>query len=196
MTISSLAASFSAFSDVSGSLAVVMAGGAAVAAFWQLAVLRRQLHDQQKVIADQTRLLEREQANLIDLETWWDETDELAPRPLYRARIHNSSNRPIRYLSCYIAAGPGQQEPQLMTWLGTSTYQQNADGSGSWEALGQPEGGIADLIRAHSRHEFEFDFGGRPRGPRVTALFSDDIGLDWKLDQDMHLEKCSRGSHL
>jgi hypothetical protein len=195
MTLSSLAASSSTYSDVSGSLAVVVAGGAAVAAFCQLAVLRRQLHGQQEVIADQARLFERQQANLVDLETWWDQKDELVPRPIYRARIHNRSDRPIRHVSLDITAGPGQ-EPRRMTWLGTSTYQQNADGSESWEALGQPEGGVADLIRADSRHEFEFDFDGRPHGVWVTALFRDDVGLDWRLDQDMHLEKRSSGGHL
>jgi len=69
MTISSLAASSSAFSNVHASLAVVVACGAAVVAFWQLVVLCRQLHDLQKVIADQARIRERQQANLIDLET-------------------------------------------------------------------------------------------------------------------------------
>jgi hypothetical protein len=46
------------------------------------------------------------------------------------------------------------------------------------------------LIRADSRHGFEFDPEALvPLGPWVTARFEDDAGLRWQLDQDMHLKK-------
>ena len=116
-----------AWGDFPTWLAVVAAAAAAVAAFWQLRLQRLQLHDQQKVIAEQALLLERQQANRIDLTIQDVPQDDVREPPLIRADISNRSDRPIRNIRCRIKLAPGR-DAELMTWVNELTHQVNLDG--------------------------------------------------------------------
>jgi hypothetical protein len=84
-----------------------------------------------------------------------------------------------------------------MTCYGELTQQMTDDGSQKWDSRGQPEGGLASLIRAGTCHRFTVETpDGPPDNPYlVSAQFTDDPGLRWQLDHLMHLVKLPR-SHV
>jgi malate synthase len=106
-----------AWGDIPTWLAVVAAAGAATAAFWQLGLQSKQLREQQQVIKAQTLLLERQQANRIDLTIQNDPQGNPGKR-LIRADISNRSDRPIRGVRCRVEPVRGEQRAVAMTWMG------------------------------------------------------------------------------
>jgi hypothetical protein len=83
---------------------------------------RQQLQDQQQVIAAQTRLLERQQANQVEVtvEAISGAAVSVLPpetvRSVHMAVVTNNSGRPIRNLACHMT--PEGQSPALAAVIG------------------------------------------------------------------------------
>jgi hypothetical protein len=171
------------------------------AALYQLSLQRRQLASQQSVIEgevernkrrDELRdgqlrelqqraeLLERQQADQIKLR-WAGSVDST-----YMAIVTNESSRPIRNLACQIAA-PGR-EPQLAIRRGP--FVPSGFEPGKHFPL-VSEGSCASLIRVAESYGFVFALEYGHPDARISARFTDDGGLHWQIDHDLHLEKLS-----
>jgi len=152
----------------------------------------RQLRSQQKDIARQTQLLERQQANAIDLlpdKATGAGSGVLPPGSeelVHAARVTNGSSRPIRNVASRIEPGPGES-PQLATRIGEWVPTGPLDRTFlSWR-----DGSHVAVIRADAR-EFLFPFPFIAKdypAARIAIRFTDDAGLHWQIDHDLHLEK-------
>lgn len=170
----------------------------------QIDVQSEQLKDQQEAnrkqaivldaelseFRERARLVERQQANAVDLKV--ENEYHLPQEPAIRvARVFNGSNRPIRNVRCFVRVGQ-EQKPHRMLWVKELADQ----GAGSWAALGQEEGDTALVIRPSARHGFHYviEHSSRP-WLWVTLRFTDDAGLHWQIDEDLHLEKLANRDH-
>jgi hypothetical protein len=185
-----------AWGDVPTWLAVAVATVGGAAALRQLKLQRDQLRDQEVVIAAQTRQLERQQADSVDL--GWrpgEEVQAAGTNLKYTPQstiivVSNNSHRPIRD----IAARMGELntnriiEPHKVgrLWI---------DGQGvsaSW-TFEPATGGNAPVLAGGNNHVgFLFDFDLHPDARKratITVRFSDDTDLHWQLDQELRLKK-------
>lgn len=182
--------------------------GVAIALF-QLEMQRRQLAGQQAALRDefarnkgrdmlldgQLRELrdrelmrEREQAEQIGLVPGQTPRDILGfQRPpdsqAYTAEVANKSRRPIRNIACRIeaAAGDGLQESRL-----AGVYAE-ADFPRTRVFIDFIEASRWHLVRAGETAEFIFAVDV-PRHPGALR-FTDDAGLHWQINHDLHLER-------
>jgi len=168
-------------------VAVASAGG------W---IALRQLRDQQDVIRRQTAQLERQQAEQIGFS--WEpagQINETIDDPIRMGVVRNDSRRPIRDVICRIQPGPGQdfdQEAQGVTEIVDAGIASNA----SAPVLLRPKlDRMVPVIRAGSRFGFKTSVTVKDHGvARMMARFTDDAGLHWEIDPDLHLAKLdSRG---
>jgi hypothetical protein len=164
---------------------------AALAAGWQL-------NGQRREFARQGRILERQQANHVDF-SWiraqaQDINLQTHAGPLPPAErsvwiVTNASRRPIHDVTCGISvAVPGQPK---------QTFNPERVGQ-----LRPGEPPIFDpyrdtklpLVRASTRFGFLFQYPIAPGGypseeTNATLQFTDDAGLKWQIDQDLHLSR-------
>ena len=153
----------------------------------QLEVNRQQLDQQQQDLLRRTLLLERAQADVIDFEAW--PSENLPGQPPYcLTLLWNNSKRPIRHVRCRIDfQDTGEQH--LMTWIGSrieADYE--SPRLGTWY---RPKYFNAPLVmRRDSVFGFEYDLGGdHDRHWTTTARFTDDAGLHWQIDHELHLQR-------
>jgi hypothetical protein len=171
----------------------------------QLELQRKQLADQQEatrlqaqVIADQNRVQEREQANLVDVSHRPIDSD-LAQvlqtdksEPVHMVVVSNGSRRPIREVTvkaelireypdrCIrdeLAYGWGRLEVALDTKSGQVFFP------------GEPSSTMP-VLRAGETAGFVWDFTTAMWELLISSVrFTDDAGLHWEIDGTLHLEK-------
>jgi hypothetical protein len=102
------------------------------------------------------------------------------------AIVTNESGRPIRNVACEIEA-PGQG-PQPAIRRGP--FVSSGFEPGKHVPL-VSEGSRTSLIRITESYAFVFALAYGHPGARISARFTDDGGLYWQIDHDLHLEKLS-----
>lgn len=155
------------------------------------AAKRDQLLDKQIAEAEQRSLTyERQQAERIDikpseLRTRVPGSDPPASHDVHAAELDNQSSRPIRDAACRIQPEPGD-DPEAADTVGVL----NSLARGSARFLNLASGMQIPLIRAGETGAFIFAVAkaDHPKA-RITARFTDDAGLHWQVDPDLHLEK-------
>jgi hypothetical protein len=169
------------FGDVPTWLAVI----AAVGAGW---VALGAFRDQQKEFTRQVRQLERQQADAIDLTRWEDgsmffvpDASMSMPRPQTVLAIENKSSRPIRDVRCRLwpegdahhvivyATGPTCRIPNSSRPITEPTRETTVP-------LLRPGGWFAFLFAEQCKED-----------ARYAVRFTDDAGLHWQIDRDLHL---------
>ena len=103
--------------------------------------------------------------------------------------VHNESRRPIRDVVCRIQPHPAQDfdwGATVVTQLPDATAQ-----SASVPVFREPK--LSDrvpLIRAGSRFGFQTPLPVADHGAAwIKVRFTDDAGLHWEIDSDLHLAK-------
>jgi hypothetical protein len=192
--------------DVPTWLGVIAASVAAIFVYLQL-------RGQQVEIARQTRLLERQQADLID---------RLGPRPMndirqFGVEVENRSARPIHNVAARMMffpqpelrlpvstaehrrLQPGEPEdpgpPEMPKWPsaqpGWKTVFMSTEAAPAPSAWARNSAWPAvDLVRPDGRALFVFEVPG-PYFSELRALvrLTDDVGLHWQIDENLHLLK-------
>jgi hypothetical protein len=164
-----------------GALIVATAGG------W---IALAQLRQQQRVITkelrrsadlEETRL--REQAAAVDL-AWSAESDRRT-----FVKVINNSRRPIRALDCRIVSAEdgglialpdraGEMQEKKI-WKGSNwVLPDNGVAPGQWCNVLR-SGGLAGFLMPEPPGS----------GQRALVRFTDDAGLRWQLDNELHLER-------
>jgi hypothetical protein len=109
------------------------------------------------------------------------------------ADVVNGSRRPIRNAACWIEPEPGgslRAAVQVGLNFETEIPAALSRSPGPRKFLDLSDGSHIPLIRASEEASFVFDADTEeyPKA-RVTARFTDDAGLHWQVDPDLHLEK-------
>ena len=187
--------------------------GAAIA-LTQMDMQRRQLASQQRVLEGEVernkrrdalldgqlreleqraRTLDRQQADGVDLKpSYMPETAKVpgseppSQHKVHVAEVANNSRRPIRDVSCRIEPEPGDG-PHGSRRAGV--YAQS-EMPASRVRIDLSEGTHIPLLRADVAGAFIFaaDTKEHPK-PRMTLRFTDDAGLHWQINHDLHLEQ-------
>jgi hypothetical protein len=185
-------------------------------ALYQLNLQRRQLAGQQAVIEGEAernkrrdelldgqlreleqraQVAERQQAEAVEF-SWQGATPlegVVAEKPdglIWMGVVHNESRRPIRDVVCRIQPHPAQDfdwGATIVAQLGDVAIAQSA----SVPVFCEPKlGDRVPLIRAGSRFGFLTPFPVADHGAaRMKVRFTDDAGLHWESDPDLHLAK-------
>ena len=185
--------------DVPTWIAVVVGAVGGGAALWQLGLQRTQLRAQQKVIADQASVLGRQQADRIDVayrtiggaaaRVLPPESEEL----VHLVAVTNGSSRPIRNVSCKIEAcpvGASVAHDRLAACVGEFVDMRLGSDAVVDQFVRGENTDHMSVLRSGQKGTFVFPFttDHYPR-PRFTVRFTDDAGLDWQIDHDLHLTK-------
>lgn len=179
-----------------------------VGAFAAALIALRQLRIQQDDSARLTRQLERQQADEIDF-TWCPATRVLImitpPGAMSTAGrtivvVSNNSTRPIRYVTSHIRRAGGIMDPVK---LGV-TVENQLTSAHDYQMYDPRPGARIPLIRPGYKYGFIFDHAipdnDASHPERRTAhpfiRFTDDAGLSWEIDDDLHLKRLpgARGS--
>jgi hypothetical protein len=160
------------------------------AALAQLNMQRIQLRDQQRDAQQRQLILEREQVNHVNITREYSDAlpeDSTVTARVWMAVVTNGSERPIRDVKCRIQPVPGEIfncEPRV----GELVPMASAQGGRVFRDL--PSGGGVNLIRIGHTCGFSFDVAADEHPmAQVMTRFTDDAGLHWQLDQDLHLQK-------
>lgn len=179
----------------------------------QLSLQRRQLRDQQYVIKDEidrnrlhdelldgqirelhqrAALTRREQAEAIGLDLRYAPPDVSRQRtPEYMATVQNGSRRLIRDAACRLLPGDHRDTQQAkIVGLFAKEFIRN-DGTPIAPQLIDPRPGQhAPIIRSGQTYGFVFNCqpAATTPNPRVIARFTDDAGIHWQIDPDLHLQ--------
>jgi hypothetical protein len=154
-------------------------------------VALRQLRDQQNVIRRQTIQLERQQAEQIGF-SWQsaEQINETVDEHIWMGIVRNDSRRPIRDVICRIQPGPGQGfdlEAQGVAEIVDVGVGSNMSAPVS---LAPKLDRMVPLIRAGSKFGFKTSVSVKDHGnARMMVRFTDDAGLHWEVDPDLHLAK-------
>lgn len=186
--------------------------GAAAAALRQLALQRRQLANQQQVIEAETErnrkrdeLVDRQLRDFDQRTQAWERrqaekiTVEFTPSTtpprgvtlnegdrVFAALVVNNSDRPIRDVTAAIVIGQAEaQPPSAYHRLIPSTYP-STGGFGISETIQDSHIG---LMMIDDRTEFVFPYSTSTRAAVVLVRFTDDAGLRWQVDPNLHLER-------
>lgn len=204
--------------DVPTWVAALGGTGAAAAALRQLALQRRQLANQQRAVEAQAernrkrdelvdrqlrdfdqraQIWERRQAEKITIEFT---PSERPPRDatisegdqVFAALVVNDSDRPIREVTAGIVINNAKAQPASAHHrLIPSTYPN----SGGFGVGGTVQSGHCDLMMIDDRTEFVFPYSTSTYAAVVLVRFTDDAGLRWQVDPNLHLQRVPR-QHL
>jgi hypothetical protein len=178
----------------------------------RLELQERQFEDQRKINQKRDELLdkqikeseqwartfERRQAEMIDLEPGSigmtvPGLDPGEDSQAWRADVANGSPRPIRNIAGRIEAGPGSTPQQAALADVYADFPPSAlahPAAGRRTLIKPPERPAVPLIRAGDMGALVFPVGARKNpDARITVRFTDDAGLHWQIDHDLHLEK-------
>jgi hypothetical protein len=193
-----------AWGDIPTWLLAVLALAAGWVGFVQLGILRRQiaeeaernekrdrLLDKQIAEAEQRSLIyERQQAETVDIKPSYSMAKIVGSDPpvshqVHAAEVSNDSRRPVRNVACRIEPGPGDT---LQAAGKVGLFDEFTDGRRAF--LPPRHGAYIPLLRAGETGGFIFTAGkeGHPKA-RFTVRLTDDAGLHWQIDPDLHLEK-------
>lgn len=197
--------------------ATIAAVAAGAAALYQLALTRRQLHEQQEVFTAEfarqvkrdalvdaqlrqavaaARGLEREQADKVHVRFKRTET-VLEPFDLeiHMAVVHNESGRPIRHVIARIEATPASGFVAADRVIGLDTaYVPTTSGYAIRETR-------QDMRQAIIKHDemwgFAFERGvDKYPDARMSVEFEDDAELRWRIDHDLSLRRIEKFTEL
>jgi hypothetical protein len=137
----------------------------------------RQLHQAE-------RFRERAQAEEVDFV--WGHEDQNSSF----ARVTNNSPRPIRRITCRAESRDGSSTPTQPDTASEMVSFEMPGGRQSWifRPGPSPADGVVTMIKSASRGGFIFR-GVRydAEATRLITRFTDDAGLHWDLDSDLHL---------
>jgi hypothetical protein len=187
---------------------VVVIIGAGVA-LYQLMMQRQQLEEQHQLLKEEAErnkrrdalldgqlreleqralMTERQQADAVDLRSRPSpkiipSIPQLQHGTPYTAEVANGSRRPIRNVACRIELVPGDS-------LRVPTVASSSKEIAERVIVTPVEGVCLDFVRAGTAaiFVFPFDVNKLPEA-RMIARFTDDGGLHWQLDTDLHLGK-------
>jgi hypothetical protein len=135
---------------------------------------------------------ERQQADAVTLSLteWGGELPgyEEGPQPLRMALVGNGSHRPIRDVACRLYTEPGDEacEPKAIAQIAESDGRSLEDSA----VLDQTGATEFRLIAAGDDAAFVFNIIADVFvEDRLTLRFTDDAGLHWQIDHDLHLKK-------
>ncbi|HEY2307843.1 MAG TPA: hypothetical protein VGI05_18385 [Streptosporangiaceae bacterium] len=153
----------------------------------------------QRDLRQREQILERQQANYVELELKTYSggltgvpaavTAASSNRLVLLAAVTNTSDRPVRQVTCRLnVAG---QAPALPTRLGQIAQDrifQAATPQSFFNSFA--DGSTFGVIRAQTSAGFAFPVTAEDHpGAQVEARFTDDAGLHWQIDNDLHLHK-------
>lgn len=191
--------------DLSAWLLVGLGGVGGGAALWQLGLQRRQLRDQQEVIRSQAQVLERQQANKIDVRATSIDgaaakvLPEESGEPVHLVMVANGSDRPVCEVVVKVVAiqtDRSIRHERLAHVYGEMvTYAMGVSfgpGSGATAEtfVFHANADTIPVVRAGHTAGFVWAFT-LARYPEIvpTVRFTDDAGLDWQINADLHLER-------
>jgi uncharacterized membrane protein len=181
-------------------------------ALTQMDMQRRQLRSQQRVLEGEVernkrrdalldgqlreleqraRTLDRQQAEAVDLKLSSNAEKVPGSEPPSQHRVHvaevaNNSRRPIRDVSCRIEPEPGDG-PYGSRRTGVYALSEMP---ASRVRIGLSDGTHIPLLRADVAGAFVFAVDTKEHPiPRTTLRFTDDAGLHWQINHDLHLEQ-------
>jgi len=190
--------------DVPTWLLAVLAATAGWIGFAQLGMLRNQIAEEARRNAKRDELVnrqlteaeqrsltyERQQTEAVDIKPSYSMakiagSDPPASHRVHGAEVSNESRRPIRNVACMIEPDPGDT---LQAADKVGLFGEFADGTRAFPAPRQ--GSHISLLRAGKTAGFFFaaDTKEHPKA-RLTVRLTDDAGLHWQIDPDLHLEK-------
>jgi hypothetical protein len=184
-----------AWGDVPTWLLVIVGVVGGGAALWQLRLQRIQLHDQQEVIADQTRIQERQQAEQAGLS--WRPAEPIRPGGEYQhvwmAVVENRSPRPIRNVVCRIKPSPQTPgEHGGYEWEAEAVAQlvPTRMPPGTEIFLDPDASGHVRVIASGRQYGFKFPIPTEGHEhAEFKVRFTDDADLLWEIDNDLHLQR-------
>jgi hypothetical protein len=154
----------------------------------QAEVVNAQLREMQQ----RAEAFERQQADAVTLSLteWGGELPgyEEGPQPLRMALVGNGSHRPIRDVACRLYTEPGDEacEPKAIAQIAESDGRSLEDSA----VLDQTGATEFRLIAAGDDAAFVFNIIADVFvEDRLTLRFTDDAGLHWQIDHDLHLKK-------
>jgi hypothetical protein len=154
--------------------------------------------DQAREIKGHTLAVEREQADLIDLTPGASSRqvpglDPAADGDAWMANVANGSRRPIRNVTGKIEAAPGTPLKQAVLagiWSDLPPSALAFSSTPTRSLINPPERPDIPLIRSGHTGALIFPIGfSLSEDARMTIRFTDDAGLHWQIDHDLHLEK-------
>jgi hypothetical protein len=162
----------------------------------------RQLKLQRIQLADQTRIQERQQANMIDVagRPVDGAQAKVLPSPegvpVHMVVVTNGSNRPIREVVAKIEAIEADEKTRREKLADVyGEIMPMALGPGTQVETFVPKARVSTMpvLRAGHGAGFEWDFTVA-RYPRflVWVRFTDDVSLHWEVTTDLHLQKLAR----
>lgn len=178
----------------------------------QRKINKLQAEDLEESLKERKRLrqvAERQQANDVGF-AWWPASHVLIMKPpaqpppgtashpqavayvdtpgMSVLAVDNASRRRILNATCRIEPSEGASLTLAAERTGQLT---DAPGQSHRAMLNNPaEGDTVPLIRAGSRYGFLFRFDlEKDPDPRLAVQFTDDAGLHWQIDQDLHLQR-------
>jgi hypothetical protein len=164
---------------------------AAVAAYF----VYGQLKSQREEIARQTRQLERQQADQIDVMLHADDAvppaaSQAKNNPNWMVYVTNGSRRPIRDITSTMVPAPDMDS--IAAIMVASVLTVSVGDSKPASAIYKIEVPAIVLLRAGMSLGLVFParVSEYPK-PCFTIEFSDDAGLRWQIDSDLHLQKLS-----
>ena len=149
------------------------------------------LDGQLRELEQRARTLDRQQAEAIDLKVSYMTAKVPGSEPPAQHKVHvaevaNNSRRPIKDVTCRIEPelGDGFQEARRV-----GMYAE-FDMPRSRALIDLSEGTHIPLLRADVASAFVFaaDTAEDPKA-RMTTRFTDDAGLHWQINHDLHLEQ-------
>jgi cell division protein FtsL len=156
-----------------------------------------QTKDLEESLKERERLrqvAQREQADAVNF-AWWPASHVLiirhppADTPAMSVLVvDNASRHRIMDAACRLEPSEGTGLTLAAEQVGQLTTGLQTDGRRA--TLNQPaDGSMVPLIRPGSQYGFllRFDLETHP-GTRLAARFTDDAGLHWQIDQDLHLQ--------
>jgi hypothetical protein len=179
----------------------------------QLEVQRRQLEEQREInelqikdLRESLRAAEREQADNIDFQMsampfprYVDDADEdfaaVADQEVHLAIVSNESRRPIKNVKCRIGGAPCPEIPDahspFAVVVGRLAASEPGERRGPRVLINPVPRSSARWIRPGETYGLVFETSSHRALDLVDVAvrFTDDAGLRWQIDRDLHLER-------
>jgi hypothetical protein len=157
----------------------------------QLADQKEASRQQSRVIAEQNRLRQREQADQVEF-SWQPSAplDETQQDEIWMGVVRNASQRPVRDVVCRIHPHPAEDFEFGAQGVG-QLMNIGMDTRANVPTFASPRlGDMVPLIRRDAACGFKTSITVHDHGvARMMVRFTDDAGLHWEIDPDLHLKK-------
>lgn len=161
-----------------------------------------QLRSQQQELARQALALERQQADLVDLQQFWQ--SELVPDVVdssgltgkeywHTTEVINDSRRPIRDIAARLKPSPDASLVAPVMIARFAAGSETITGRRSRSLIKSYEETNVELARPGAAWSFVFPCIANATDVVSTVIrFTDDVGLHWQIDENLHLTKIRR----